>query len=131
MENEQMESFIQSVARFVSVARKRALSGNLLAYKSSGKLTDKNVKEWYGSTTSSNGVFSVNYAAAGFTEILHVDPQPNFNSTNANGQVFAAVNSVSLTGMSGQVVQGATGLFNSDSLQYAPNVTVMVKVTGL
>lgn len=101
-----------------------------MAFNSAGIIPAGTIKEWYGTTTSVNGVWTVDISSAGFTQIMHVDPQPIYNSNDFNSQVYPSLNTVSLTSVTGRVSTGAPELFNSSTLMMAPNCTVMVKVTG-
>ena len=114
------------LSRIVNTAKK----ASRMAFNSAGIIPAGTIKEWYGTTTSVNGVWTVDISSAGFTQIMHVDPQPIYNSNTFNNQVYPSVNTVSLTSVTGRVSTGAPGLFNSDTLIMAPNCTVMVKVTG-
>ncbi|MNZ54933.1 hypothetical protein D3C78_728460 [compost metagenome] len=118
-----------SVERWAGILSSRIEVAQRKVFNSVG-LIDTPIKEWYGTTTSVNGVFSFDISKAGFVQILHVDPQPIYNSESFNSQPYAALNTVSLIGITGKVVMGAAGVFKSDAMQAAPNVTVMIKVTG-
>jgi hypothetical protein len=98
-------------------------------FTADGKV-NKPLKEWYGAVTSVNGVYSVDYSSAGFTEILHVSPQAISSGNAARDQIMATINSVSLTSMTGSVVKGTGVFFSGDTVVLAGSVTVMIKVTG-
>lgn len=98
-------------------------------YKSGG-LQTKQLKVWYGTVTSSNGAFSFNISSAGFTEILHVEPQVIYNNSAFNLQGLASINTVSLTSITGKTFTGDDGANSRISFESLPAATVMIKVEG-
>lgn len=130
MSNKNFSSLLGSIAKLSkAVAKQTALDARKVIGKD-GKDVTKQVKEWYGVTMSVNGSFSFNYAGAGFTEILHVDPQAIFDTSLFSDQVFTSLNAVSLTSCRGKVVQGDNRVGKGETIISAGVVTVMIKVIG-
>lgn len=98
-------------------------------YKSGG-LQTKQLKVWYGATTSSAGAFTFNISSAGFTEILHVSPQVIFNTNDFNKQGLVSLDTVSLTSITGKTFTGDDGNNSRISFESLPAATVMIKVEG-
>ncbi|QTH80462.1 hypothetical protein PA10_00264 [Pseudomonas phage pPa_SNUABM_DT01] len=117
-----LNALAQSSSRYLALLRDIILKGIPQVFTPSGRLTTGPLKEWYGTVTSVNGVWTANVQNAGFVQILHVDPQAVYNDTAYNQQVTASINSVSLTSISGRVIR--------DGGKAGPNCSVMVKVTG-
>jgi hypothetical protein len=88
-------------------------------------LIEVDVKEWYGVTMAKGGVFNLDISSAGFTEILHVEPQVIYDSEQFSEQTIAALNRVSRTRVEGRVITGSKKGFSGRDV-----ATVMVKVTG-
>lgn len=120
---------LTSVQHFATSTKALILKYRTRIYKAAGEIF-KTKKEWYGTVTSVNGVWTVDISSAGFTEILHIHPIAIFNDTNFNNQVHASINTVSLTSLTGRVVTGAMIMLGGSTQVAKAAVTVMVKVEG-
>lgn len=129
-DQQSIDQVVRSLNGLIGKVKEKTVNNAVHFFNSLGRITTGPIKEWYGTTTSVNGVWTVDISSAGFKQIMHVDPQPIYNSNNFNNQVYPSVNTVSLTSVTGRVSTGSSGVFKSDALTMAPNCTVMVKVTG-
>lgn len=121
---------LTAVRNFPSRIRNQVEGARRKTYSKNGEIHD--VKEWYGTTMSVDGVYSFDISSAGFKEILHVTPVVVFDDETFNAQTFASLNKVSTKSVTGRIVTGGSGsLFTSVGFQKRSVVTVMIKVVGI
>lgn len=99
----------------------------------SGQLTD-GLKVWMGTTTTTTGDWSVNYAAAGFTSVLTVQATAEAQGTAAGDGNFASVrrNTITTTGCSGVCNDSlVAGLVVATCAESANGTVVDVLVIGV
>lgn len=120
---------LTSVQRFTKSTKALILKYRVRIFKAAGEIF-KQKKEWYGTVTSVNGIWTADISSAKFTEILHVYPVAIFNDTNFNNQVHASVNLVSLTSLTGRVTTGGMIVLGGATQVAKAAVTVMIKVEG-
>lgn len=130
MDAVQLETFNRGVGNFLTRLSSVIKKGLVQSFTKTGLLQGP-LKEWYGTTTSVNGVFSFDITSARFKQILHVDPVVVHNSTSFNAQVTPSINTCTTTLITGRVFTGSSALIKIDPLVSGGNVTVMIKVTGL
>jgi len=125
-----LKPLTENINRFLSKITRCAVTNVRSIFDKNGPIIDRCIKEWYGVATVSNGRFTFDCSSAGFQEILHVDPRAISDDDVFNNQVFASINHVSTTEVSGCLVTGAVGIFKSDGLTSRNIATVMIKITG-
>lgn len=130
-QNNDFSVLLQGISSLSKAINRQLKTANRKVIGRSGKEVTSQVKEWYGVTMSVNGEYSFDYTAAGFTEILHVDPKAVYDAASFNDQAIATINEVSLTSMRGKVVKGASQIFKSDGIMQGPVALVMIKVLGI
>lgn len=81
---------------------------------------------WIGTTTTTAGVWSVDYAAAGFVSTPIVEAIPVLNSADSFDRAFASLsNPPSLTGAGGYAIRGANLLVLGPTVRTVPDGTVI------
>ena len=108
--NVDIAPLLTAVRNFPSRIRNQVECARRKTYNKNGEIQD--VKEWYGTTMSVDGVYSFDISSAGFKEILHVTPVVVFDDETFNAQTFASLNKVSTKSVTGRIVTGGSGSFS-------------------
>jgi len=122
----------QTDAEFYIYSAASSFSGIITSnnlYNSSGILN--NNKLWAGSTTTTNGTFSIDISSAAFSSIISVQTTAANNTGDANSVPLASINTSSTSTITGNVVTGTTVVLDGESLTLAgSDITVYVFVIG-
>ncbi|MCY1296319.1 hypothetical protein D9M68_18640 [compost metagenome] len=124
--NNDLLPLLKGITRLTKALSQRLTVESGRVVGNNGKEVTKQVREWYGVTMSVNGVYSFDYSAAKFTEILHADPRSVLDAALFEDQTFASINTLSLTQCTGKVVIGD----KKEGFTKAGNVKVIIRVTG-
>lgn len=121
MTNYNVQGVVESIGRFNASVKSLVARNRTRLFKVTGEQQGQ-LKEWYGRATTVNGEFSFDCSAAGFTEILHVDPRSVQDEPNFNKQLYTSLSSVTPRLVKGRVGNG-TNKTNG--------VLILVKIVGL